>query len=121
MFYGKQWAKEGNWLFANINAYAEFPPIVPPIMASANTDPRKPAGGFMVASDKNLDIVHPILRPDLNDEDLDTYKKMATFLDINPSLEDKESYMQFMNYNQICHLELLPVPETLLYTHSIGG
>lgn len=115
MFYGKRWEREGNWLFHNLIAYAEFPPIVPPIMAKAFTGERKKAGGFMVASDTNTDIVHPILRPDLNEEDLNIYHSIARELNIDPTLKDLESYMQFMNYNQICHLELLPRPPILLY------
>ena len=119
MFYGQKWKKEGDWLFNNIVAYAEFPPIIPPIMAKEFKGERKEAGGFMVASDENEDIVHPILRPDLNDDDLKIYTDIATKLDIDPTLEDKMSYMQFMNYNQICHLELLPMPDTLLYENSV--
>eukprot|EP00978_Attheya_sp_CCMP212_P015632 scaffold40290_cov47-Attheya_sp.AAC.2 len=115
MFYGKQWKKEGDWLFHNLVAYAEFPPIVPPIMAKAFTGERKKAGGFMVAADTNNDIVHPMLRPDLNANDMKIYTDIATALGIDPTLKDQNSYMQFMNYNQICHLELLPMPPTLLY------
>lgn len=62
----------------------------------------------MVASDKNEDIVAPILRPDLNDEDMKEYVHIASQLEIDPSLKDNESYMQFMNYNQICYLEVVP-------------
>jgi hypothetical protein len=94
---------------------------VPPIVANAFAGKRKTAGGFMVASDKNDDIVHPILRPDLSKDDKKLYKDIAKDLGFNHTLTDNKSYVQFMNYNQICHLELLPVPDTLLYTHSIGG
>ena len=114
MFYGSQWEKEGNWLFNNMVAYAEFPPIVPPIMAKAYQGDRKKAGGFMIAADDNNDIMHPMLRPDLSQEDLKIYEDIAKVLGIDPSLKDSDSYMQFMNYNQICHLELLPMPPTLL-------
>jgi len=115
MFYGKEWKKEGDWLFSNIVAYAEFPPIVPPIMAKASKVERKKAGGFMVAADHNKDIVHPMLRPDLNEDDMKIYREIANKLGIDPTLEDDFSYMQFMNYNQICHLELLTIPPSLLY------
>ncbi len=118
MFYGREWKKEGDWLFNNIVAYAEFPPIVPPIMAKAFTGERKKAGGFMVASDDNKDIVHPILRPDLNEDDMKTYTNIAKTLGVDPTLKDKMSYMQFMNYNQICHLELLPLPSSLVQDQS---
>lgn len=119
MFYGREWKKEGDWLFNNIVAYAEFPPIVPPIMAKAFTGERKKAGGFMVASDDdNKAIVHPILRPDLNEDDMKTYTNIAKTLGVDPTLKDKMSYMQFMNYNQICHLELLPLPSSLVQDQS---
>lgn len=65
----------------------------------------------MVAADQNTDIVAPMLRPDLNGEDMEIYRDIALALGIDPSLKDHESYMQFMNYNQICHLELLSTPK----------
>ena len=114
MFYGSEWKKEGDWLFNNIVAYAEFPPIIPPIMAKAYTGERKKAGGFMVAADDNKDIVHPMLRPDLNLDDMTIYTEIAKFLGFDPTLADVDSYMQFMNYNQICYLELLPMARSLL-------
>jgi len=110
VFLGKQYKWEGDWLFNNFVACAEFPPLVPPIMAKASSELRKKAGGFMVAADQNKDIVAPMLRPDLSKEDMKIYQEIATALGVDPALKDKESYMQFMNYNQICHLELLPMP-----------
>ena len=88
--------------------YAEFPPLVPAVMAEKYKGVRKPAGGFMVAKDKNEDIVCPMLRPDFHEGDMKTYKSVVAKFGYNPSLEDHESYMQFMNYNQIAYLELLP-------------
>ena len=60
----------------------------------------------MVAADDNKDIVHPMLRPDLNEDDMKLYAHVADALGYDAALVDNESYMQFMNYNQICHLEL---------------
>ena len=60
----------------------------------------------MVAADKNEDIVHPILRPDTNEEDMAMYKHIAKEVGIDPLCKDKDSYMQFMNYNQITYIEL---------------
>ena len=68
----------------------------------------------MVAADTNTDIVHPMLRPDLSGADKKVYNDIVTSLGFDPTLKDDQSYMQFMNYNQICHLELLPVPAMLL-------
>lgn len=113
-FHAQKYKTEADWLFRNTKIYAEFPPLVPPIMAKAFSGTRKPAGGFMVASDKNTDIVHPILRPDTSEEDKKLYERISMELGLFPSLADKDSYMQFMNYNQICYLELLPVPRVLL-------
>lgn len=108
MFHGRWWKRKGDWLWERTKTYSEFPPIVPPIMAKANNAPRKKAGGFMVAADANTDIVHPILRPDLDASDDDLYKNAMSVLGINPSLADMDSYMQVMNYNQFCYLELMP-------------
>lgn len=74
MFYGKQWNRQGSWLFNNIVSYAEFPPLIPPILSKESKIPRKKAGGFMVATDTNRDIVHPILRPDLNSDDMNLFQ-----------------------------------------------
>uniref|UniRef100_A0A7S4N2Y8 Uncharacterized protein n=1 Tax=Odontella aurita TaxID=265563 RepID=A0A7S4N2Y8_9STRA len=114
MLHGEQWKKQGEWLFNNIVAYSEFPPLVPPIMAAAFKGERKEAGGFMVAADDNMDIVHPMLRPDLNEDDMKTYTNIADTLGYDKALVDNESYMQFMNYNQICHLELKSDEETTI-------
>ncbi len=103
-----------DWLYANLISYAEFPPLIPPIMAKKYNGKRKEAGGFMVYDDKNIDIVPPLLRSDLNQDDLMAYKKIATSLRIDPELKDDQSYMQFMNYNQICYLELLPMAWNLV-------
>lgn len=98
---------DAKWLFENMKTYAEFPPLVPPIMAKKAPFQRKPAGGFMVWQDKNEDIVAPILRPDLLDDDNKTFYDVAAKLELNPDMKDFYSYKQFMNYNQICYLELM--------------
>ena len=92
-------------MFERAVVYSEFPPLVPPIMAKEWTGERKVAGGFMVAADKNIDIVHPILRPDIDEGDKKMYEDVMRVLDIDPSLKDHKSYMQVMNYNQICYLK----------------
>merc|ERR1711957_354190 len=90
-FLGEQYAESGKWLFDSLSIYAEFPPLVPPIMAKASTQPRKKAGGFMVANDTNDDIVHPILRPDLDNGDKKMYEDIARDLGVDQSLKDWES------------------------------
>jgi hypothetical protein len=96
---------EAKWLFKNIVSYAEFPPLVPPIMAKKAPFERKTAGGFMVWQDTNEDIVAPLLRPDLNEQDGRAFHEIADALELNPDMTDFESYKQFMNYNQICYME----------------
>ena len=107
---------DAEWLFNNLVVYSEFPPLVPAIMAKEYLGARKIAGGFMVAADKNLDIVGPILRPDLDPNDMKIFKDMATTLNITHTMVDKRSYLQFMNYNQITYMELLPMPKHLADT-----
>jgi len=58
-FNNKNRREAAEWLFNNLVSYSEFPPLLPPSMSKESQVPRKPAGGFMVASDSNLDIVGP--------------------------------------------------------------
>ena len=47
---------DSEFLFHQLISYAEFPPIVPPIMAKNYIVERKRAGGFIVSGDDNKDI-----------------------------------------------------------------
>ena len=60
---------DSEFLFHQLISYAEFPPIVPPIMAKNYSIERKRAGGFMVSGDDNNDISAPLLTPDVDDRD----------------------------------------------------
>jgi hypothetical protein len=105
--------KNTDFLFHQLISYTEFPPLVPPIMASSNQKARKPAGGFMVSADKNTDIMAPIFRPDLDEQDKARYEGMCKRFGFDPTLRDDASYMQLMNYNQICYMELRPISPLL--------
>jgi hypothetical protein len=107
VFFHPQRQRAAKWLFDNLKTYAEFPPLLPPIMAKKAPFERKRAGGFMVWQDTNEDIVAPILRPDLVDEDNKTFHDIAAKLELNPDMTDFYSYKQFMNFNQFCYMELL--------------
>jgi hypothetical protein len=104
---------DSKFLWNNLVSYAEFPPLVAPIMAKENTKERKKAGGFLHPGDNNKDIVAPILRADTNQADMKIYEKICKFLDVDPRLRDNDSYMQVMNYNQFSYFELLPMAPQL--------
>lgn len=101
---------DSEYLFHNLISYAEFPPLIPPIMAKLSPAERKKAGGFLHWTDSNVDIVAPILRPDIEGNTVDQaiYHKIAAKLGLDPKLQDQDSYMQFMNYNQFSYFELRP-------------
>lgn len=101
--------QDADWLFNNLISYTEFPPLVPPVMSKKYNGTRKVEGGFMFYNDTNSDIVEPLLRSDENEKDRQLYLDIAKSLGYDPELKDQESYMQFMNYNQICYLEVLPM------------
>jgi hypothetical protein len=109
---------DSEYLFHNLISYAEFPPLIPPIMAKLNPKERKRAGGFLHPKDSNVDIVAPILRPDIEGNTIDQaiYQKIANKLGLDPKMEDNDSYMQFMNYNQFSYFELRPFAPHLRYT-----
>jgi hypothetical protein len=58
-------------------------------------------------SDKNEDIVAPLLRPEQNETDKIIYEKICVKLGVDPRIRDGESYRQLMNYNQFSYFELL--------------
>ena len=98
-------------LIHNLISCAEFPPLIPPIMAKLYpAAERKRAGGFLHWKDSNVDIVAPILRPDIEGNTVDQaiYQKIAAKLGLDPKMPDSDSYMQFMNYNQFSFFELRP-------------
>lgn len=64
----------------------------------------------MAPYDTNTDIVEPILCPDLNKDDEALYMKIAKRLGVEPTLQDNESYMQMMNYNQFAYFEVASSP-----------
>lgn len=68
----------------------------------------------MVAADDNLQTMEPILRPDMDKNDMELFVNMSKFLDIDPTLQDDQSYMQFMCYNFICYFEAVPMSPHIL-------
>lgn len=97
---------DAEFLFHQLISYAEFPPLVPPIMAKEYNVERKKAGGFMVADDDNKDIPAPLLRPDAKESDKTIYEWICDQLNLDPKIRDNDTYMQLMNYNQICYMEV---------------
>jgi hypothetical protein len=81
-----------DFLWHNVVSYAESPPLISSSLAKENSIPRKKAGGFMRFSDKNEDIVAPLLRPEQNEVDKIIYEKtFCVKLDIDPRIRDGES------------------------------
>lgn len=105
---------DSEFLFHQLVSYSEFPPMFPSTMAKAWTGSRKRAGGFMHGTDQNLDIVAPLFRPDRNENDRKLYDHVCKVMEVQPDLSDDESYMQFMNYNQITYLEVRPMAPYLV-------
>ena len=53
---------------------------IPPFIAKKYKGQRKPAGGFVVAKDKNEEIVRPMLRPDFHEGDMKMYKSVLEWI-----------------------------------------
>ena len=60
----------------------------------------------MVSGDDNKDISAPLLRPDMDDRDEAIYNRICSKLNLDPKVRDNDTYMQLMNYNQICYMEV---------------
>lgn len=106
--------KDAQFIWQITKRYAEFPPIVPHLMAKEWTEPSKKAGGFLHYTDDPTTLVAPLLRPDLDQQDKALYEKICASLGADPTLRDNESYMQLMNYNQFAYLELYPMSPRLM-------
>ena len=102
------------WLWHNLVSYREFPPLIPSIMAKKNTEPKDPHGHFMVAADSNTDRTAPILRPDLSDRDQQIFQNAASRLGLTTTMEDIESYRQWMAYTSICYMEVVPMAPAIV-------
>lgn len=106
--------RDSQFFFQITKRYAEFPPLVPPILAKEYKKPSKPAGGFLHVTDDLKTLVAPLLRPDLDEDDRAIYEKICKSVGINPALTDDDSYMQVMNYNQFAYIELVPMAPRLM-------
>ena len=96
--------KDSQFFYQITKRYAEFPPLVPPILARQSSEP----------SDDVKTLVAPLLRPDLSSTDKEKYEYICKRLGIDPNLVDNDSYMQIMNYNQFCYIEMTPLADRLL-------
>jgi hypothetical protein len=100
---------DAQFLWNSLDSYAEFPPLVAPILSSGRGNQRrKPAGGFLHHLDRNHDIVPPLLRPENDKDDQAIYERICRRLGLDPKMLDKDSYMQILNYNQFAYMEVRP-------------
>ncbi|CAB9496454.1 expressed unknown protein [Seminavis robusta] len=112
LFHGTD--RNAQFFFQITKRYAEFPPLVSPVLAKEYTKPPKPAGGFLHVSDDLKTIVAPLLRPDLSEKDKAIYEQICKRLNLDPRLLDSESYMQVMCYNQFAYMEMMPLAPRLV-------
>jgi hypothetical protein len=111
---------DSEFLWHSLESYAEFPPLVSPVLSAGRGDgpstARKPAGGFLHHRDSNHDIVMPLLRPELDPrgEDAALFEKICRRLGLDPKMLDNDSYMQVLNYNQFSYLQVRPASPYLL-------
>lgn len=66
------------FLWDNTVRYAEFPPLVPPILAQESTESRNIASSVLHHADTNTDIVEPLLfHPEQNETDREIYERVC--------------------------------------------
>ena len=82
------------WLFHNLKRYAEFPPIIPPVLSKDTDHAKKAQGGFLHKTDDLTRIEEPLLRPDTNEADRQVFEKIAQALGLDPTLVDAQSYTE---------------------------
>lgn len=97
---------DAQFLWHSLDSYAEFPPLVSPILSSGRGGERK--AHHLHHSDRNHDIVSPLLRPETVEEDRAIYERICQRLGLDPKMMDNESYGQILTYNQIAYMEVRP-------------
>jgi len=113
MFYQTA-SSNAEWLFYNLKQYAEFPPLLSPLLVSQNaTHAKKVQGGFLHPTDDLTSIEEPLLRPELDSNDRKVLERIALALNLDATMVDAESYQEFMGYCFICYLELIPLAPML--------
>ncbi|KAL7449203.1 hypothetical protein ACHAWC_001289 [Mediolabrus comicus] len=112
---------ETQWLFQNSKIYAEFPPILPPVLSKSSPHPKKPQGGFLHHTDKLAAIEEPLLRPDINDSDKKVFERIGNELGLDLTMVESQSYQEFMGYCFICYMELVPIPPSLRNAWKLGA
>lgn len=109
---------DSEFAFNQMISYAEFPPLVPGILSKESRKTRKKwkkkKVGFLHWKHDHIDFVPPILQPDVDKGDMELYRIIVQKLNMDPDLMDEGSYMQVMNYNQICYFELQPLAPHLV-------
>lgn len=101
------------WLFHNLQVYHEFPPLLPPIMSQNATHTKKKEGGLLHHTDDLRFIEEPLLRPDVSPDDKVLFAKIARELNIDANMSDSESYNEWMSYNYIAYMRIVPLAPRL--------
>lgn len=104
---------DSEFLYRTLASYAEYPPLVPPaVVADVEKNVRKvKKPKYLHVNDTLIDVAEPLLRPDIegNIEDKKIYERLTREFGINPKLEDDNSYLEIMMYQQIAYFEVLPL------------
>mmetsp|Transcript_39741 Transcript_39741/g.44773 ORF Transcript_39741/g.44773 Transcript_39741/m.44773 type:complete len:239 (+) Transcript_39741:486-1202(+) len=111
---GRSYDPDARYLFSILESYFEFPPLLPPAIARANTKPKKKQGAFLHHTNTNEELTEPLLRPEKNDGDAELFRRIARTLNLNTDFADDLTYQQFMNYCYIAYMEVLPMSPRLL-------
>mmetsp|Transcript_29837 Transcript_29837/g.46789 ORF Transcript_29837/g.46789 Transcript_29837/m.46789 type:complete len:158 (-) Transcript_29837:1306-1779(-) len=112
---------ETEWLFHNSKIYAEFPPILPPVLSKMAPHPKKPQGGFLHHTDDLTAIEEPLLRPDINDSDKKVFERIVNELRLDMTMVESQSYQELMGYCFLCYMELVPIPPSLRNAWKLAG
>jgi hypothetical protein len=97
------------WLFHHLKIYAEFPPLLSPVASMGTSHTKKKAGGFLHHTDDLGAMEEPLLRPDVNAGDKVLLDKIAAALQLDATLQESQSYQEFMGYCFISYMELVPL------------
>ena len=60
-----------------------------------------------------MTMEEPLLRPDINQQDMQVFEKIAHELGLDPTMKESQSHQEFTAYLWIAYMELVPLAPRL--------
>ncbi|CAB9528027.1 expressed unknown protein [Seminavis robusta] len=100
---------DSKFFFSQLDSYAEFPPLFPPVLAKDAQIPYKHLyNAFLTPTQSVHDVHEPLFRPDLENrtEDQRFWLQANEQMGYDPQVKDKYSFFQWFQYVHIAYFRV---------------